>query len=398
MCSAMSPGRSCSICQVRRDRRKRPTAERAPSPSAVPSRWSATTPGSNATAARRSCSFSSNRHGSPISAATRRLRRSACSRSSISASMARAPRRWSRIARRTRRAVRRRHRLELRDTEPSPAVGGELVEPVIVDAQQPALLEVRLRHPPGAAEVLQRQIVEQVDHRRPRPLEARPAVDRGLHPGGRRQRKRVEQGRPQTVEGEAAVRGQGPHQGAPELDHQHEVVEVPGLEGRVLAVVGEAQELADLAVDPGLAQPVDGGAGEDGGRRRAAGLRERHQLAEVALLPQLVARPAARADHQRPWLPPCLDRPADGYAAIVPSGGHPHSLGHVGPVVGLHPRPGLAPLVPAVGQVLVLGPEIAGLQRHVAGRAGDLLLGCVQLGRARQQPARAGPSAERAAR
>src|SRR5437870_9630410 len=48
---------------------------------------------------------------------------------------------------------------------PQRVIRGELGKAVIMDAQQTALLQVRLRHPPSSRQILQQAIFEEIDHR-----------------------------------------------------------------------------------------------------------------------------------------------------------------------------------------------------------------------------------------
>ena len=77
-------------------------------------------------------------------------------------------------------------------------------------------------------------------------------------------------------------RGDRPVQRRAQQADLDEVVEVARLEGRVLAVVGEREELARLRVERRVgAQRAHRGKPEDRGRRAASAGAERGQLAEV---------------------------------------------------------------------------------------------------------------------
>ena len=122
----------------------------------------------------------------------------------------------------------------------------QLVEERVLDGQQPGLLEVGRGHAPAALQVPVEAVAEHVAERLLgvlARLEDRVAVA-GV--GLERQRDRLGHALREVVERESldarvARRAEEPGAHHPDLD---EVVEVPRLQRGVLAVVGEAQELA----------------------------------------------------------------------------------------------------------------------------------------------------------
>jgi len=121
---------------------------------------------------------------------------------------------------------------------------------MVVDAQEPALFEVRLGDPPGPGQILERPVLEEIDHGAPGVLVPRPAPDRLLHEQLGREAERAEHGAAELVEPQLASLLERPHERAAQQHHLDEVVHVPGLKCGVLAVVGEAQQLPRLGLDP----------------------------------------------------------------------------------------------------------------------------------------------------
>jgi hypothetical protein len=180
---------------------------------------------------------------------------------------------------------------EHRHAAPVPIVGQQRREPLVADAQESAILEVRLGHPPAAREIGERAIGQDLLHRPAGALEARAGFDRGLHPSGGRQGERLEDRRPEPRDPERCAALERPHEPRADQHRLHEIVGVPGLEGGVLAVVGEAQELGRAPLTRQLAQAAHGGGGEHRARGRPADLRQGHELAEIALEAAVEARP-----------------------------------------------------------------------------------------------------------
>ena len=123
---------------------------------------------------------------------------------------------------------------------PKAVGGGQLGKPVIADAQQAALLKVRLGNPPGPGKILERPVFEQVDHRPPGVLVAGAATDRLLHEQLGVEIERPKDSAAQLVEAQLSLGVERPNQGAAQQHDLDKVVHVSGLEGRVLTVVGEA--------------------------------------------------------------------------------------------------------------------------------------------------------------
>src|SRR5690606_33546552 len=92
-------------------------------------------------------------------------------------------------------------------------------------------------------------------------------------------------GRPQLRASEPRLAGEieGPQERSADEAHEEKVVEVSGLEGRVLPVVGEAEELASVRREPRLlpVHPPQGAGDQD--RRRGASTfgRERGETGSV---------------------------------------------------------------------------------------------------------------------
>ena len=256
-------------------------------------------------------------------------------------------------------------------------VRGELVEAEILHPDHAELLEVRIRVPPAASLIEPDAVGQHLPERSLRLLQVE-AAQRGLEqPFGADLRIR-------PIEAERVLRGgaqriapkprrsrilQRAEEARADEAHEEEVVEVAGLERGVLAVVGEAEELSRVAVQPrpgGAVHPAQYAADEYGGRRAAALRRERGEAGAVARRPALrVAATEAEAEPagQEPQRRPRTDAPV----------GRDHEApGARVAVVGLDPR------VAGGGQ---LDPGL----RIVLVAAGEAEVGIV--GRARRQEA-----------
>ena len=189
---------------------------------------------------------------------------------------------------------------------------------MVVDAQEPALLEVRLgdrQAGPGP----RAPVLEEVDHRAPG-VPTRAAPDRLLHEQLGREAERPNTALPscRTAARPALER---PHERAAQQHHLDEVVHVPGLERGVLAVVGEAQQLARLGLDPGIGTQ----AGDAAVATTVVAVERPVWLSvtsfpEVAGLAQVVGGAAAQAEHQRLGLEPPLERASIGIRLPARSG------------------------------------------------------------------------------
>ena len=132
----------------------------------------------------------------------------------------------------------------------SSSAAAELVERLVVDLEEPRLLEVGRRHAPAALEVAVEAVAEDVAQRARRSAPAR----RTSPPGRSRSRRSSRPSASADPAGELVVAeagGAGAHgrpveRGAQEPDLDR-VVEVARLERGVLAVVGEREELAGAA-------------------------------------------------------------------------------------------------------------------------------------------------------
>ena len=168
---------------------------------------------------------------------------------------------------------------------PLAVVGGELVEAPIVDAQHPALLQVRQIDAPTPPQVEIQPIRDDILKSVARVLR------RGslhLRVEGVRLRRQVHglnhlRGQAVVAQTGFARRTQRLPEPGPQQRHSHEVVEMPRLQRRVLAVVGERQQLAGLDGQLGSAAKVPhrGDRGDRCGSRTALGV-QRRQPGEVA--------------------------------------------------------------------------------------------------------------------
>ncbi len=259
---------------------------------------------------------------------------------------------------------------------PALFVGGEPVQILVVDPQQPRLLQVRHRDAPAALQVA----VEAVSHDLPEGLHG-PA----LHGGRQVRARRVFAGRQAHHLGDGlgeVVVAQplltGPHrglvQGAAQLRHLGEVVEVPGLERGVLPVVDEGEQLAGLLAQALLrhrAQGLHDRRGDQRGRRGTPFLVQGGQLGEVAAAGLLVGDLAVHTEQERRR----DERRGQPLARLVPVGIHDDPPGHPGPVgllddrhtlgVRLQPRLRQPPVVHGllrIGRPLVVLPGRAQVQ------------------------------------
>ena len=206
---------------------------------------------------------------------------------------------------------------------PDLLVGGDGGEVRIAHGEQAGLFEVRQRDPPPALQVRVEAVLHDVAER---PLRLLPCGVPGLGVLGE-----VGHGEPQPL-GDLLrhhLMGETPrvggHRGverAAELDHLHVVVEVPGLERGVLAVVHEGEELAGVLAEllrrQGL-QRADDARGHHGDRRGPALLVQGGQLGEVTPANLLVRDAAPQAERERGGHEPRL---------------HPLPVGHLGTIRG----------------------------------------------------------------
>ena len=155
-------------------------------------------------------------------------------------------RRWSSTALRTLSRSSGGGTADGRESLPDSVVCRQFGEATVTDAKQTHLLQVGLDHPPAASQVFQCPVLQQVDHGPPALLIATsrsvrchwiPEEILGLKFHG------IEHFRAEQREGNGTVPAQRLHDGSPELCHLHEVVQVTGLKGCVLAVIGEAKHL-----------------------------------------------------------------------------------------------------------------------------------------------------------
>ena len=234
---------------------------------------------------------------------------------------------------------------QAREPVPTLVVGRELIQSLIADAKQSRLLEVGLRHAPAATQILKRHVIQQADKRGsslgiPRRAFGCGVFEEVLRAQGQcLEQRRAEIGVLQTLPLRDRRHNRGSH-----LGNLHEVVEVPRLQRRVLAVVSEAEDLALAA--SGVLRSHVGHECVHGDRRRCRppGLRERRKFGEVAAVRAVPRGAAAQADHEWSRLKPAL---SDVAACAIGT----HGQGHrdVLAVLGLHGRPGLPQAQPMVG-------------------------------------------------
>lgn len=186
---------------------------------------------------------------------------------------------------------------------PAVLLAGHPVQVLVVDLQQARLLQVRHGDAPAA---LQIQVEPEGDHVAQRA--GRIAGQAGGEVGVTRvvagcECEGVGDGRGQLLVVQAVLAGvqRRPVQRPAQLGDLHEVVEVARLEGGVLPVVDEGEELARLLVQSllrhRLQRPHDGRRDERG-RRRTALLVQRGQLGEVTAARLLVRHPAVQAEEE----------------------------------------------------------------------------------------------------
>ncbi len=173
-----------------------------------------------------------------------------------------------------------------------------------------------------------------------------------------------------VLESVGAGLGRGLVERRPQQADLHKVVEVSGLERGVLAVVGEAQQLAGLGRQRGVGpQAAHGREAEHGGGGAAAFGAKRGQLGEVGLALATVGHPAEQAEAERGRDPPGQDAALVELAATA----HRHGFGEVFGVAALDPRAVCRLLQPVLREAIddlvrVVGPRIGGAEVEEARR------------------------------
>ncbi len=164
-------------------------------------------------------------------------------------------------------------------------IGRALGERGVADAEEPKLFEVGVREAPPSAQIVVEPVAEHVAQRLPRPVRLRAlGVWRARVVAGRQAQVVQHLVRQHVVHQRAArlVAQRREERPAQEQDH-HEVVEVPGLKGGVLPVVGEAEQLAGGLRQRRVAEEVPHRRyGEDRGRARPPLGRQRAELRSLA--------------------------------------------------------------------------------------------------------------------
>ncbi len=222
------------------------------------------------------------------------------------------------------------------DGIPAVRLGGDPAQVLVIDAQQPRLLQVRHRDAPAALQVA----VEPVPHDVTEGLR-RTALHRGSQLAVLRVRRVLAGRQPHHLGhglGQVVVAQPllaGPHRGLVEgtaqLGHLREVVEVPGLERRVLPVVDEGEELARLLAQAFLRHRTQGlhdRRGDQGGRRGTPFLVEGGELGEVPAAGLLVGDLAVHAEQERRR----HERRHQTLVGLVPEAVHDDALGHPGAI------------------------------------------------------------------
>ena len=271
---------------------------------------------------------------------------------------------------------------------PVGVAGAELVERFVLDVEEATLLEVWHREPPASLHVEEHTVGENVTHGALRAL-----LDVELGVGLGRVKLESRSRREARFEGvEEPLRkvsildafGTGLRDGGVEAaadeGHLHEVVEVAGLEGGVLAVVGKAQELLCAGLE--LALFLEVGDEARGDERRGTGTAAETDLAEhwpVSTAALVVRDATGRAELERAryeeageavWVGVAVDRDALQLRNLRETGATEHFLAAADflPIVG-------QPLENALARVVGQGPgaERIGAVEEVAGlRFGSL--------------------------
>ncbi|MFO0651310.1 MAG: hypothetical protein U0326_34110 [Polyangiales bacterium] len=227
-------------------------------------------------------------------------------------------------------------------------VATEGVERAVRDLEEPALLEVRRRDAPASPQVTVDVVCEDAAKR----LLGVLALE-VLHVGVDRvdvegQVERVEHPLHEGVmtkpfSPRAANSAEDGRAQKRDLD---EVVEVPRLEGGVLAVVGEAQHLASTRLERRVATKLPhGGERQHGGRGTSPFGPQRRELAEVRALVCVVLNAAAEAEQKRRGDPVRTDPGADDTVRR-----DPERLGSASALRRAHGRHSVPQLDPALGE------------------------------------------------
>ncbi len=185
---------------------------------------------------------------------------------------------------------------------PGLRIRGDLGQVPVPDAEQPGLLQVRHGDPPAPFQVQVEPVPGHLPQRPPR-FVALPVFRAGVA-------REVSHGQAQFLGDPLghdligqALRSlvQRPVQRPAQLSDLHEIVEMPGLQRGVLAVVDEREQLAGSLVEvafPGTQRPDDTRSDQRHGR--AAALRgQLSQLREVVAAGLLIGRAAAQAEPER---------------------------------------------------------------------------------------------------
>ena len=156
----------------------------------------------------------------------------------------------------------------------------EFIQPAICDGQQIELVQVGVVETPAPAQVTQEPVADDETHGALGILAGQPHQFGGAQVFG--QGAKIGLVEPQCFEDSvgqgffiqhALVVLQRANQGRAQREQKHEVVEMPGLQGGVLAVVGKAQQFAWVGLVSGQIlrreQLPYGAEREDGGGRRA---------------------------------------------------------------------------------------------------------------------------------
>ena len=156
----------------------------------------------------------------------------------------------------------------------------EFIQPAICDGQQIELVQVGVVEAPAPAQVTQESVADDETHGALGILTGQPHQFGGAQVFGQGaeiglvKTQGLENSVCQSFLGQhALVVLQGPYQGRAQGEQKHKVVEVPSLQGRILAVVRKAQQFAWVGLIGrqvfGVEQLPYGAEREDGGGRRA---------------------------------------------------------------------------------------------------------------------------------
>ena len=192
-------------------------------------------------------------------------------------------------------------------------VRGEILEAEVLHFDHTELLQVRVRVPPAASLIEPDAVCQHLPKRALGLLQVEAAQSGFEQPLGADLRvrpikaKHLLLGNPQLVATEPlrACTLQRTEEARADEAHEQEVIEITRLKRGVLTVVGEAENLSRVAVQPrlGAVHPAQRASDEYGGRRATALRRERGETRAITRRTALSA-PAAEAEAELPGQEP----------------------------------------------------------------------------------------------